>query len=146
MDVPGAFAPLAEQTRHVLCEAGAHDGSNGLRSITDLVAGEAAQTVPVRVQLEFSGTVVLERLSAAVSRVAVGLDDEALLAPEEVDGEAADAHVHFGRRELVTVADAEKAALELTAGVVRWHVSEIEPEELGLARGAANDGSRGDPG
>jgi hypothetical protein len=79
----------------VRVQGAGYDGGHGVRLPADLAIGEPAQAIAVRVQRELARMVVLERLAAPVRGVAVGLDDHALLAPEEVDDEVADADVRL---------------------------------------------------
>jgi hypothetical protein len=60
--------------------------------------------------------VVLERPAGAVGRVTVGLDDDPLVPPEEVDLVALDLHVHLRLREPVAAAKLEEAFFEGRAG------------------------------
>ena len=64
-----------------------NDRGHGVRLPADLAIGEPAEAIAVGVQRELARMVVLERLAAPVRGVAVGLDDQALLAPEEEVGE-----------------------------------------------------------
>jgi hypothetical protein len=49
---------------------------------------------------------------------AVGLDDQVLVAPEEVSFVSPDSNVHLGRWQAVVAAEAEKELLQVAAGAV----------------------------
>jgi hypothetical protein len=57
---------------------------------------------------------------------AVGLDDQALCAPEEVDFVGTEAGVYLGQRQLVRAQQAQEGALEIASGALLCpaHVSE----------------------
>jgi hypothetical protein len=86
--------------------------------------------------------VVLEGDRAAVVGEEVGLDDDALRAPEEVDRPAAEPDVDLRAREVVAVDDGEKEGLEIGAGVVGLGPFEAVALELGLAGGSADQAGR----
>jgi hypothetical protein len=73
----------------------------------DFVAEEAKFKVP--------DAIVLERLAAAVIEVAVGLDDQRLMAPEEIDLVPTYPGVDVGQRQTVAAAEVQEFVLELAA-------------------------------
>jgi hypothetical protein len=60
-----------------------------------------------------SGAIDLERAASGVERVAVELDDGAVVAPESVDLVPLDVRIHLRPREVVAVEEREEAILEL---------------------------------
>jgi hypothetical protein len=83
--------------------------------------------------------VVVEGDGAAVIGPVVGLDDDALAAPKEVDGPAAELDVDLGRRDAVAVRSdkREEEGLEVRAGAVALGPFEVVAFELCLADDAA---------
>jgi hypothetical protein len=92
---------------------GDHRRSNPCGTLRDLTPGEAHHAPPLHLQRHVSLTIRLERARRPVIRVAVDLDDEAPIAPHEVDLEALDADVRLGPRDAVGIAEREEAILEL---------------------------------
>ena len=72
--------------------------------------------------MEVAVAIVFERRSSAMVSVAIGLDDQAMAAPEEVDLEAAKPDVYLRRRQVVPLAEAQEGLLQLAAGGVPWHL------------------------
>ena len=70
--------------------------------------------------------------------VAIGLDNQATVPPQEIDDEGADPYVDLGFRQTVAPAEPQEAVLQLAAGGVPVHVplANIPPEGLGLAHGS----------
>jgi hypothetical protein len=69
--------------------------------------------------------------------VAIGLDDEPLISPEEVDEEGTDPDVYLRGRNPMPSAEAQEPTLELATGQVRLEVlllPYVEPQELGPAQ------------
>jgi hypothetical protein len=85
-----------------------------------LVVGEAQHAVAEVLQLRILRPVGLECDSVSVIPVAIGLDDHALLGPEEVHLETPDAHIHLWLGKAVPTAESKEEALELAAGHVRF--------------------------
>jgi hypothetical protein len=86
------------------------------------------------------GTVLLESGAVAVVAIAVGLDDQAAVAPEEVDLVRADECVYFWLGKAVATAEGKEEPLELTAGelvldleVVRRDQAQVERAPDGAA-------------
>jgi hypothetical protein len=106
---------------------------------------EPAQPDAEHPKRQLALAIVLEGLAATVRSVAIGLDRQPLVPPQEVDGEPADAHVHLGLREPVAAAQPQEGTLELGAGVVGGGISKVESPELGfadrLAKGRGRDGA-----
>jgi hypothetical protein len=88
------------------------------RLVCDLPIAESLDLVAQQSQLGVADAVVDEGLAAVVRVVAVGLDDDALRAPEEVDREGLDSDVDLGASEVVATAEPEEVALEVASGVV----------------------------
>lgn len=64
---------------------------------------------------------------------AVNLNDQARVAPEKVDHERPDTHVHLGPRQAVAATEGEKTGLELRAGAVGLKaIANGKSEELRL--------------
>jgi hypothetical protein len=76
-----------------------------------------------------------------VEAEAIGLDDEGVLTPKEVDEEGADAGVYFRQWDTVAAAEPEELELEFAAGTVAGDVGpKPKAEDLRLADGAAELG------
>jgi len=86
------------------------------RFVAQLAPGESEYGVAPRGEVGIAGAVALERGAAAVGGVAVGLDDHAVLRPEEVDSIWAERLVDPRSRETGVRDEHEHAALELAAG------------------------------
>jgi hypothetical protein len=72
----------------------------GLRDVVhDLVVGEAADLVAAEIEVDVAAAVVLEGALRPVGAEAVGLDDETLLASQEVGLVAAQRSIGLGVRE-----------------------------------------------
>jgi len=69
----------------------------------------------------------------------VGFDDEALLAPEEVDFVAAKLGVDLGSANAVVAKEGEEGALEVGAGAVGLDAVKAQALQLGLADRAADE-------
>jgi hypothetical protein len=67
-----------------------------------------------------------------VVAVAVGLDHDALLSPEEIDAERSDLRIDLRGGNAVALAEAEEATLELAAGVIRGLVLDGESQDRRL--------------
>lgn len=78
---------------------------------------------------------------AAVVGEGIDFDDEALLAPEEVDFVTAEFDVDLGRWDEVAVRsdEREEEGLEVAAGAVALDAVEVVALQLGLAQGAAGE-------
>src|SRR3954447_4053525 len=90
--------------------------------------------------------IVLEGDGTAMPAIAVGLDDEALLPPEEVDGPAPDPDVHLGMRQRVSAAEQQKVLLDVAAGSVRYHLAQRKADHFRLPRGSPDQARREDLG
>jgi hypothetical protein len=84
--------------------------------VGDLLVGEAEDVVAEAAQLQIPVVVVLEGGRAAVVPVAVRFDDQAAVAPEEVDEVRSDPHVHLRRGKPVSFAQPKEEVLQLAAG------------------------------
>ncbi len=73
--------------------------------------------------------VVLEGLRAPVGGPGAGLDDQALLAPEEIDREPTDLLIDLGPRDPVAAAKPEERGLDVAAGAVGgeagWEIEKL---------------------
>ena len=87
------------------------------RSSYDLAVGEADGPPPGDGVPLVAAAVELERLAGAVGVVAVGLDDQAVLGPGEVDFVAFDEGVETWRWNPVVAADLQEQSLELVGSV-----------------------------
>jgi hypothetical protein len=81
--------------------------------VFDLLIGEAKDCEATLTQVEVACMVVLEGDRAAVIEEAVGLNDETVRAPEEVDLPTADLDVGLGEREVVVADEGEEVFLEV---------------------------------
>jgi len=81
-----------------------------------LLVGKAPDAPPGDHQIGIADGIAPLCAPRAVSGRAVGLDDQALLAPDEVTLVALDVHVHLGAGEVVPVAEGQEDLLELAAG------------------------------
>ena len=97
------------------------------------MVGEAADAVAARVKLEVAGVIVLEGLSPPVCGIPVGLDDQAVLTPQEIDGVPTDAYIHFGSSKPVPATKRHDGALEFATRMVAFDLAEVQTQELGLA-------------
>jgi hypothetical protein len=76
---------------------------------------------------------------ASVVGEGVDLDDEARLAPEEVDLPATELDVGLRRRDVVAMEESEGGGLEVTAGAIALDAIESRAFVLGLTDGAADE-------
>ena len=107
-------------------ELGDADGDeHGL--VEDLAPGEAHDGVAVRLQRGVAGAVALKRAPVAVGVPAVGLDDQVVLGPEEVDRVPEDLGPDDRARQPRLAECRQQRALELATG------------RLGVVVGAASD-------
>lgn len=68
--------------------------------------------------------------------VAVNLDDQGTLRPEEIGNEWPDAHIHFRPGKAVAATEGEEAGLELASRVIRVEVVvDVKAKELCLTKG-----------
>jgi hypothetical protein len=88
----------------------------------DLRPGEAQHPPAVDDQQRVPSTIVFERGRRAVVGVAVDLDDELDVAPDEVDFEAFDDGVGLWSWQVVVVAEGEEELLQVAAGQGRGGV------------------------
>jgi hypothetical protein len=79
----------------------------------DLLVREAQDGVAELPEVEIASVIVLEGDRAAVVEERVGFHHHALLAPEEVDLEAAELDVGLGGRQLVAADECEEIFLEV---------------------------------
>jgi hypothetical protein len=84
-----------------------------LRFFFELEIGEAQDGVASEAEVEVAGVVVLEGDRAAVVEPEVGLDDNAIVAPEEVGGPTAELDVYLRAREGVAMDEGEEERLEV---------------------------------
>ena len=82
------------------------------------------------------GAIGLERGAVSVVAETVDLDDQAPVAPEEVDFMWADTGIHVRLGKAVAATEAEEAALELAAGEVR--VSQLPGSDQSKIEGSAH--------
>ena len=82
----------------------------------DLAPGDADHPVAGRLQRGVAGAVALERLSRRVVDEAVDLDDQPLLAPQQIDLDAVHDHVRVGSRQPCLADQRQQPALGLRAG------------------------------
>jgi hypothetical protein len=80
------------------------------------LVGDPPHTPPGDHQVAVSERVALHCPRGPVGRAAVGLDDQPLVAPDEVALVALDVDVHLGAREAVLVAEGEEELLEKALG------------------------------
>ena len=81
--------------------------------------GEAKDPKTPAVKGGIPGPVALKRVTVPVVAEAVDLDDQAPVAPEEIDLVGSDTRIHVGQGKAVAPAEVEKQPLELAAGEVR---------------------------
>jgi hypothetical protein len=105
----------------------------------ELLVGEAKDRVARSVEVELARVVVLEGDRASVVGPEVGLDYDALSAPEEVNLPAPELDVDLGWREAVAVDEGEEKGLEVGAGAVGCDAVEAVALVLGLADRAAEE-------
>jgi hypothetical protein len=78
----------------------------------------------------------LEGRAAAMGAIAIELDDQSLLRPEEVDDERADPHIHLGLWKAVAATERQEARFELAAGAIRLELRiEGQAQEFGSSQG-----------
>jgi hypothetical protein len=82
-------------------------------------------------KIEVPPVVVLERLRPAVIAIAVGLNDDPLLAPEEVDCLWADPDVDLRRRDVVALTETQEQVLQLAPRPLSG-VPGLDPQPLDL--------------
>jgi GAF domain-containing protein len=80
--------------------------------------GEPQDAKTQTLKVGVPGAVALEGGAVAVVAEAVGLDDQASFAPEEVHLVGADARVHLWLGKAVTVTEGDEETLQLAAGQV----------------------------
>ena len=133
------MAPISRSGR-LADEKGAKRLRDRLRLVGQLPIVESLNAIAGDRKAGVADPVVGECLAAGVGRVAVDLDDQALGAPEKVDGVFINGCVDLRWREPVTPAEAEEVAFELAAGAVRYVAgTEGEAVEFGLATGGAHE-------
>jgi hypothetical protein len=112
----------------------------------DLAVGEADDVVAQGAEVQVSVMVVLKGLRATVVAVAIGLDDDALLAPEEVDDARSNPHIDLRRRQPMALAEAQEEMLQLAPRLLAGALgSNSQPACPRLSYRAAKFGGRDDP-
>jgi hypothetical protein len=113
-----------------------HRRHRGSRLQDDVAPGEPEDVVSERFELEIAGPVAFEGGATSVRPVAVELEDQSCIRPEEIDKEGSGANVDMGLREPVPAAERKEARFQLTARVVRLKLLiEREAQVLGLTKG-----------
>ena len=107
------------------------------RFVHDLPPREPQHRVAEQLQLGIAPVIAFDRDRVTVEPAPVGLRDQALLAPEEVDAVAADALVDLGAGEPGLDDGFEEAALELGAGRRHARAGEAVPGRRTRGRAAA---------
>src|SRR5256714_4397507 len=97
------------------------------RLVRDLSVSESHHLIALQLQRDIARAIVLERQTAAVKAVAIRLDDEFLVSPEEVDNEGTDPDVHLWRRKAMVAAEAKEEMLQLASGLV-WFGADTRRE------------------
>jgi hypothetical protein len=110
--------PIWQLSRQTRTENGAQRGRNSAGLLPNLAVGEANHPVTEGVKLNVTCSVRFEGDAIAVMPEAVGLDDQRLLAPEEVDLVRPNPNIHFRAGETVAAAEAKEVPLQLAAGEV----------------------------
>lgn len=113
--------------------------------LANLIFAEAAHRVAAAPQVEITSVIILEGDCPAMPAIAVGLDRDALVAPEEIDGPAADANVDLRVGKAAASAEVEEIALEVAAGPVGGDLAQGETEHLRLPRGSPDQMRRDRP-
>lgn len=94
------------------------DLSDQPRLGVDLRFTEAEHLEAPRAQVQVACSVVLERLTPTVVAIAIRLNDETSIAPEEIDQMWADAHVDLWRRQPVDLAKPQEISLQVAASAI----------------------------
>src|SRR5215217_537320 len=91
-------------------------GGDPARALRDLRPREAHHLPARNLELDVSLPIPLERRRRPVVGVAVHLDDEPPIPPDEINLDSLDADVRLGSRNAVAVAESEEAFLQFATG------------------------------
>src|SRR5918992_4256814 len=107
--------------------------------VDDLPVSEPNDFVAGQLQLDVTASVRLEGKAPAVIPIAVDLDDQTQVAPEEVDEEGPDPYVDLWRRQAVAAAKGEEVVFELATGATAFvPLVERETQDRGLPQCTAS--------
>jgi hypothetical protein len=81
------------------------------RFLVNLLFAEAQDLESARPQVEIAATIVPESLAAPVVSIAIGLEREPALSPQEIDEVGTDANVDLGQGQTGTAAEPQKISL-----------------------------------
>jgi hypothetical protein len=93
--------------------------NDGGAILCHLPVGEPDYSEAKALQLCVAATVRFEGGAVRVMPVAIGLDDQRSVAPEEIDLEWPEPGIHLWLRKAVAAAEVEEETLELAAGEIR---------------------------
>lgn len=116
---------------------------HAIRLLLDLPFGKPQDLEATPPQLQIPGAIVLKCSLAAVEEVAVGLDYELPLPPEEVDQARTDANVDLGPRKTMPSTKSQEQFLQVATGAVLGVlVAHRQAEDVGLTGRTAQLASR----